>query len=135
MGRRDRSTYPVTLRKEEYSPPGGGVVLPLGDHAEGRQAQGVDQTASQPVRAQILASAPLLRAGLERAALAAGLQLTEEAQPTIGLHSSDTGPTRATLDLSVGANLVTIVLTAVPDRQTWTAVWRLLAELVDTAAQ
>jgi hypothetical protein len=39
------------------------------------------------------------------------------------------------VDLSVGANLVTIVLTAVPDRQTWTAVWRLLAELVDTAAK
>jgi hypothetical protein len=39
------------------------------------------------------------------------------------------------VDLSVGANLVTIALTAVPDRETWTAVWELLGELFDAAAR
>jgi hypothetical protein len=96
----------------------------------------MDPVARQPVSVQVVASAPLLRAGLERAALAAGLQPTHsEAPAAIGLHSSDTAPTRATVDLSVGANLVTIALTAVPGRETWTAVWGLLAELLDSAAE
>ena len=53
----------------------------------------------------------------------------------IGLHSSDIAPTHAAVDLSVGANLVTIALTAVPGPETWAAVWGLLAELFDTAAE
>jgi hypothetical protein len=39
--------------------------------------------------------------------------------------------TAASVDLSVGANQVTIALTAIPDPETWTVVWTLLAELFD----
>jgi hypothetical protein len=96
----------------------------------------MDPTPGDPVHVQVVASAPMLRVGLERAALAAGLQLANPEAPTaIGLHSADTLPTRAAVDLSVGANLVTIALTAVPDRETWTAVWELLGELFDAAAK
>jgi hypothetical protein len=93
----------------------------------------MEPSPSQPVRAHVVASAPLLRVGLERAALAAGLQPArpEEAPTVIGLHSADTPPTGATVDLSVGANQVTIAVTAIPDHQTWTAVWQLLGELLD----
>ncbi len=92
--------------------------------------------AREPVDVQVVASAPLLRAGLERATLAAGLQLTHSGAPAaIGLHSADTPPTCATVDLSVGANLVTIALTALPAQETWKAVWGLLSELFDAAAQ
>jgi len=93
----------------------------------------MDLTAREPIHVQVVASAPLLRAGLERAVLAAGLQPTHSGVPAaIGLHSADTPPTRATVDLSVGANLVTIALMAPPERLVWTAVWELLGELFDT---
>jgi hypothetical protein len=96
----------------------------------------MDPTPGEPVHVQVVASAPMLRVGLERATLAAGLQLANPEAPTaIGLHSADTLPTRATVDLSVGANVVTIALTAVPDRETWMAVWELLGELFDAAAK
>jgi hypothetical protein len=81
----------------------------------------------------VVASAPLLRVGLERAVLAAGLQLTsDKAVAAIGLHTADTVPTQTGMDLSVGANQVIIALTAIPEPQTWSAAWALLAELLDT---
>jgi hypothetical protein len=96
----------------------------------------MDPTPGAPVRIQVVASAPMLRVGLERAALAAGLHLTNPEAPTaIGLHSADTPPTRAIVDLSVGANVVTIALRAVPDRDTWMAVWKVLGELFDEVAK
>jgi hypothetical protein len=83
-----------------------------------------------------VASAPLLRVGLERAVLSAGLQLTsDKAVAAIGLHTADTAPTDASMDLSVGANQVTIALTTIPKRETWTAAWVLLGELFDTATE
>ncbi len=88
------------------------------------------------MHAVVAASAPLLRVGLERAVLAAGLQLTnQKAHAAIGLHTPDTPPTAASIDLSVDANRVTIALTAIPKRETWTAVWTLLAELLDAATE
>ena len=96
----------------------------------------MDPTAREPIHVQVVASAPLLRAGLERAVLAAGLQPTHSGAPAaIGLHSADSPPTHATVDLSVGANRVTIALRAPPERLVWTAVWELLAELFDTVAK
>jgi hypothetical protein len=84
----------------------------------------------------VVASAPLLRAGLERAALVAGLQLaSEQAAGAIGLHTPDTAPTNASVDLTVGANHVTIAFTALPEPATWAAVWALLAELFDAVAE
>jgi hypothetical protein len=84
----------------------------------------------------VVANAPLLRVGLERAALTAGLLLTsDQAAAAIGLHPADTAPTDASTDLSVGANQVTIALTAIPNRETWMAVWVLLGELFDVAAE
>jgi hypothetical protein len=38
------------------------------------------------------------------------------------------------MDLSVGANQVTIALTAIPEPETWRAAWALLAELLDTGS-
>ena len=96
----------------------------------------MDLTAHEPIHVQVVASAPLLRAGLERAVLAAGLQPTHSGVPAaIGLHSADTPPTHATVDLSVGANMVMVVLAAVPDRRVWTAVGELLGELFDSVAE
>jgi hypothetical protein len=89
-------------------------------------------TPAAPIRALVVASAPLLRVGLERAVLAAGLQLTsEQAVAAIGLHTPDTTPTETGMDLSVGANQVTFALTTIPEPQTWSAAWVLLAELLD----
>jgi len=83
----------------------------------------------------VVASAPLLRVGLERAVLAAGLQLTsEKAVAAIELHTPDTAPIGTGMDLSVGANQVTIALTAIPEPETWRAAWALLAELLDTVS-
>jgi hypothetical protein len=85
-----------------------------------------------PLRVLVVASAPLLHAGLERAVLAAGLQPTgDKIGAAIGLHSADTVPTQTGMDLSVGANQVTITLTAIPKPQTWSAAWALLPELFD----
>jgi hypothetical protein len=83
----------------------------------------------------VVASAPLLRVGLERAVLAAGLRLTsDKAVAVIGLHTADTAPTDTGTDLSVGANQVTITLTAIPEPGTWSAVRALLAELLDSVS-
>jgi hypothetical protein len=88
-----------------------------------------------PVRAQVTAAALLIRVGLEQAALAAGLQLSgTEGSAAIGLRTPDTGPTDATLDVRVEANLVRISLTALPDQRTWTALLALLGQLLDTVA-
>jgi hypothetical protein len=83
-----------------------------------------------------MASAPLLRAGLERAVLTAGLQPTSDtAVAAIGLHTADTAPTRTAMDLSVGANQVTIALTAIPEPEIWRAVGALLPELFDAVSE
>jgi hypothetical protein len=84
----------------------------------------------------VVASAPLLRAGLERAVLTAGLQLTsDQAAAAIGLHPADTVRSDASVDLSVGANQVTIALSSVPTREIWMAVWVVLGELFDVAGE
>jgi hypothetical protein len=85
-----------------------------------------------PLRVLIVASAPLLRVGLERAILAAGLQPTsDKADAAIGLYSADTAPPGTSMDLCVGANHVAITLTSIPELQTWSAAWALLPELFD----
>jgi hypothetical protein len=94
----------------------------------------MNRPADRSVRAQVEAGAPLLRVGLEQAALAAGLQLTSsDASAVIGLRSPDAPPTGATVDVSVEANFVRITLTAVPDRRTWMSIWSLLGQLFDAA--
>jgi hypothetical protein len=96
----------------------------------------MDRSPGGPIHALVVASVPLLRVGLERAVLAAGLQLTsEKAVAAIGLHSPDMAPTGIGMDLSVGANQVTIALTAIPEPETWSAVWALLPELFDAVAE
>jgi hypothetical protein len=96
----------------------------------------MDRAPGAPIYALVVASAPLLRAGLERAVLTAGLQLSsDQAAAGIGLHPADTVPTDAGMDLSVGANHVTITLTAIPTRETWMAVWVLLGELFDVPGE
>jgi hypothetical protein len=95
----------------------------------------MDRSLGPPIRALVVASAPLLRVGLERAVLAAGLELaSEEAVAAIGLHTADTAPTGTGMDLSVGANQVTITLTAIPEPETWSAAWALLTELFDAVS-
>jgi hypothetical protein len=89
-----------------------------------------------PIRVLVVASAPLLHVGLERAVLAAGLQPTsDKTSAVIGLHTADTAPTQTGMDLSVGANQVSINLTAIPKPQSWNAAWALLGELFDTATE
>ena len=92
----------------------------------------MDPVPRAPIRVLVVASAPLLRVGLERAVLAAGLQPTsDKTGAAIGLHSADTAPTETGMDLSVGANQVTIALTTIPEPPTWSAAWALLPELFD----
>jgi hypothetical protein len=96
----------------------------------------MDRAAGAPIHALVVANAPLLRVGLERAVLTAGLQLTsDQTAAAIGLHPADTAPTDASMDLSVDANQVAITLTVIPRRETWMAVWVLLGELLDVAAE
>jgi hypothetical protein len=96
----------------------------------------MDRAQGAPIHASVVANAPLLRVGLERAALTAGLQLTsDQTAAAIGLHPADTAQTDASMDLSIGANQVTITLTAIPTRETWIAVWVLLGELFDVAVE
>jgi hypothetical protein len=96
----------------------------------------MDRAPGAPIQASVVADAPLLQVGLERAALTAGLQLaSDQAAAAIGLHPTDTAPTDVSMDLSVGANQVTITLTAIPTRETWMAAWVLLGELFDVAAE
>ena len=96
----------------------------------------MDRAPRAPIHVVVVASAPLLRAGLERAVLAAGLQLTSDrAAAAVGLHPPDTAPTGTHLDLSVDANQVTIALAAIPERELWSAVWTLLGELFDVVTE
>jgi hypothetical protein len=112
-----------------------GVVLPLVAIVGDIQTQLMDRAPGAPIHALVVASAPLLRVGLERAVLAAGLQLTsDKAVAVIGLHTADTASTETGMDLSVGANQVTIALTAIPAPGTWSAVRALLAELLDSVS-
>jgi hypothetical protein len=92
----------------------------------------MDPVPGTPIRVLVVASAPLLRVGLERAVRVAGLQPTsDKTGAAIGLHTADTAPTETGMDLSVAANQVTIALTAIPEPPTWSAVWALIAELFD----
>jgi hypothetical protein len=87
------------------------------------------------IGARVVAAAPLLRAGLERAALAAGLRVADTAEAaTIGLRSPDTGPTHAMVDVCIDADHVTIALATVPDPETWARILALLNELLDTSS-
>jgi hypothetical protein len=87
---------------------------------------------SGPVGARVVAAAPLLQAGLERAARAAGLRIAgREETATIGLRSPNTGPTHAVVDICADATHVTITLAAVPDPETWSRLLALLHELLD----
>jgi hypothetical protein len=88
-----------------------------------------------PIGAHVVAAAPLLRAGLKRAALAAGLRVTDTAEAaTIGLRSPNTGPTHLVVDVCVDADHVTITLAAVPDPEAWARTLALLRELLDTSS-
>ena len=108
----------------------------LGHRVGRHQTQWMDRAPGAPIHALVVANAPLLRVGLERAVLTAGLQLTsDQTAAAIGLHPADTAPTDASMDLSVDANQVAITLTAIPRRETWMAVWVLLGELLDVAAE
>jgi hypothetical protein len=96
----------------------------------------MDRAPETAIHAVVVASAPLLRAGLERAVLAAGLKLTsEQAVAAIGLHTPGTVPTGTGMDFSVGANQVTIALTRIPQPETWRSAWALLGELFDAAPE
>jgi hypothetical protein len=100
-----------------------------------RHTQWMHPLPGAPIRVLVVARAPLLHVGLERAVLAAGLQPTSDTTvAAIGLHTADTDPTETGMDLSVGANQVTITLTAIPKPQTWSAAWALFPELFDAVA-
>jgi hypothetical protein len=73
---------------------------------------------------------PPVSTALITVSLLVGL-LKRRAQAAIGLHTADTAPTETGMDLSVGANGITIALTAIPEPPTWSAVWALVAELFD----
>jgi hypothetical protein len=88
-----------------------------------------------PIGVRVVAAAPLLRAGLERAALAAGLRVADTAEAvTIGLRSPNTGSIHAVVDVCADADHVTITLAAVPDPETWARILALLHELLDTSS-
>jgi hypothetical protein len=91
----------------------------------------MSEASSGPVGARVVASAPLLQAGLERAARAAGLRVGVEEQATIGIRSPNAGPTHAAVDVCADATQVTITLAAVPDPETWSRLLALLHQLVD----
>jgi hypothetical protein len=92
----------------------------------------MSEVTSGPAGARVVAAAPLLQAGLERAARAAGLRIAAgEETATIGLRSPNAGPTHAAVDICADAADVTITLAAVPDPDTWSRLLVLLHELLD----
>jgi hypothetical protein len=92
----------------------------------------MSEASSGPVGARVVASAPLLQAGLERAARAAGLRVAGgEEMATIGIRSPNAGPTHTAVDVCADATQVTITLAAVPDPETWSRLLALLHQLVD----
>jgi hypothetical protein len=92
----------------------------------------MSEASSGSVGARVVAAAPLLRAGLERAARAAGLRVAAGEEPaTIGLRSSNAEPAHAEVDVCADARQVTITLAAVPDPKTWSSLLALLHELLD----
>ncbi len=100
-----------------------------------RHDQSMSETRGVPIGVHVVAAAPLLRAGLERAALAAGLRVADTAEAAaIGLRSPNTGPTHAVVDVCADADHVTITLAAVPDPETWARILALLYELLDTSS-
>jgi len=92
----------------------------------------MSEASGGPVGARVVAAAPLLQAGLERAARAAGLRIAGRKETAaIGLRSPDSGPTPAAVDICADAAQVTITLAAVPDPETWSRLLALLHELLD----
>jgi hypothetical protein len=92
----------------------------------------MSEARSCPVGARVVAAAPQLQAGLERAALGAGLRVADgDETATIGLRSPNVRPAHATLDVCADADRVTITLAAVPDPETWSKLLALLKELLD----
>jgi hypothetical protein len=92
----------------------------------------MSEASSGPVGARVVAAAPLLQAGLERAARAAGLRVAAGGETaTIGLRSPNAGPAHAAVDVCADATHVTITLAAVPDPETWSRLLALLHELLD----
>jgi hypothetical protein len=95
----------------------------------------MSQAKDAPIGAHVVAGAPLLQAGLERAALAVGLRVADgEEMATIALRSPNAGPTNAAVDVCADADHVTITLTAVPDSETWSRLLALLQELLDSTS-
>jgi hypothetical protein len=92
----------------------------------------MSEASSGLVGARVVAAAPLLQAGLERAARAAGMRVAARGEPaTIGLRSPDAGPAHAAVDVCADATHVTVTLAAVPDPETWRRLLALLHELLD----
>jgi hypothetical protein len=90
---------------------------------------------SVPISARVVAAAPLLQAGLTRAARVAGLRVVDHEQAaTIGLRCPNTRPTRTLVDVCADADHVTITLAAAPDPQTWSRILALLHELLDISS-
>lgn len=84
----------------------------------------------------VRAGVPLLRAGLERMVLRAGLGLVgSEADARVVVRTLDHSPSAALLDVCVADGSVTLTLHAAVDSALWDALPGLVGLLLDSAAE
>jgi hypothetical protein len=77
--------------------------------------------------ARIAAPEPLLRAGLERIALAAGVDPSESVDADFVLRSFEVAPSDVGIDVAIEHEAVVITCHGVPEPSVWAALHRILA--------
>jgi len=83
--------------------------------------------------ASLHADTPLARAGLERAAALADIEVVAPGgNPEMSLRSAGTGHPHPALDVSIDADRAVITMTTQPSAAVWSAIRALLAHLAET---
>jgi hypothetical protein len=85
------------------------------------------------ITATLQADSPLARAGLERAAAQANVDVVQPHQdPTMSLRSAGMGQPHPTLDITIDVDRAVITMTAQPSPEAWSAIHTLLVHLAQT---
>ena len=81
-----------------------------------------------PASVRIVASRPLLRAGLERLAAGAGVAVSDRPDPfDLVLRSADDPPDGSPVDVTLVDGAIVVTCCSVPDREVWDALGRLVS--------
>jgi hypothetical protein len=82
----------------------------------------------EPASVRIVASRPLLRAGLERLAVGAGVAVAERSEPVdLVLRSADDPPDGSTVDVTIIDGAIVVTCFTMPDKAVWDALGRIVS--------